>query len=95
MIEGDIKILEDLIEKYYKDYKPMENWVSVEIVAIKSLIERYKELEKTNEEHKKLNGELQKRLTYCEYICKGKSLQELGLSDLYLEGRDGKNNKEM
>ena len=46
---------------------------------------RIKELEEINEEHQKLNGELQKKLTYYEDICKGKSIQELGVSDLYKE----------
>lgn len=95
MIDNDIEILEDLLKKYYKDYKPMESCVTIDIVAIQSLIKRYKKLEEIEKEHQKLNGDLQKRLTYCEDICKGKSIQELGLSDLYLEGGDGKNNKKM
>lgn len=49
------------------------------------LEDRIKELEEINKEHQKLNGELQKKLTYYEDICKGKSIQELGMSDLYKE----------
>lgn len=46
---------------------------------------RIKELEEINTEHQKLNGELQKKVSYYENLLKGKTIQELGLSDLYKE----------
>ena len=36
----------------------------------------------------KENGELKDRLIIAEEICKGKSIQELGMSDLYKEKKD-------
>lgn len=55
---------------------------------ITNLIKEYQDLEEINEEHQKLNGELQKKVTYYEELCKGKSIQELGMSDLYKEKKD-------
>lgn len=52
---------------------------------IAKLIKEYQDLEEINAEHQKINGELQKKLTYYEDICKGKSIQELGMSDSYKE----------
>ena len=63
--------LVDLYKRLFEDY-------------IDSLIE-INRLEEIEKEHQKLNGELQKRITYYEDICKGKSIQELGMSDLYKE----------
>jgi len=80
-----IDIMVDLIDKQEDRIKELE----ADSYEQNNIINNYIEIEK---EHQKLNGELQKQLTYYENICKGKSLQELGLSDLYLEGRDGKNN---
>lgn len=55
---------------------------------IANLIKEYQDLEEINEEHQKLNGELQKKVTYYEEICKGKTIQEMGMSDLYEEKKD-------
>lgn len=51
--------------------------------AITNLQNRIKELEKINKEHQKINGNLQKRITDLENILKGKSIQELGISEIY------------
>lgn len=53
--------------------------------SILELLDETDRLEQINKEHQKLNGELQKKVTYYEEICKGKSIQELGMSDLYKE----------
>ena len=54
-----------------------------------NIINNYIEIEK---EHKKINGELQEKLTELEQenkrlteIIEGKSIQELGMSDIYKE----------
>ena len=60
-------------------------WNDKERDIVRKLIEENKRLTELEEEHQKLNGELQKKLTYYENICKGKSIQELGMSDLYKE----------
>lgn len=71
MIETIIKTADDVCVEYSKKIDKLED--------------RIKELEEINKEEQKLNGELQKKLTYYENICKGKSIQELGMSDLYKE----------
>lgn len=52
---------------------------------IANLIKEYQDLEEINEEHQKINGELQKKITKLEEINKGKSIQEMGVSKLYEE----------
>ncbi len=49
---------------------------------IESLIE-INRLEEINKEHQKINGNLQKRINELENILKGKSIQELGISEFY------------
>ena len=61
--------LVDLYKRLFEDY-------------IDSLIE-INRLEEINVEHKKENGKLQKRITDLENILKGKSIHELGISELY------------
>ena len=51
--------------------------------TVMQIIDERDRLEEINEEHQKLNGELQQRITELEEICKGKSIQELGVSKLY------------
>lgn len=62
------------------------------LVDLTNLQNRIKELEEIEKEHQKLNGELQKRITELEKenktlkaINRGKSIRELGVSDLYGE----------
>lgn len=52
---------------------------------ILELEEENKKQTKLNEEHQKLNGELQEKLTKAEEIIEGKAIQEMGMSDLYKE----------
>jgi len=44
-----------------------------------------KRQEEINKEHQKINGNLQKRITELENILKGKSIHEMGTSNLYKE----------
>lgn len=88
--EGDIEFLEWFINskhtEIYEDYyQQVDN-------SIKNLIYRIKELEEINEEHQKLNGELQDKLIRLEIknkviteVIEGKTVRELGTSDLYKE----------
>lgn len=63
--------LVDLYKRLFEDY-------------IDSLIE-INGLEEINAEHQKLNGELREKIKELEEINKGKTIQELGMSDLYKE----------
>lgn len=63
--------------------------------AVSKLQNRIIELEEINEEHQKLNGELQKKLTKLKKenkrlneIIEGKTIQGLGMSNLYGGARD-------
>ena len=51
---------------------------------ISELEEENKRQKEINKEEQKLNGELQEKLTRAEEIIKGKSIQEMGASKLYL-----------
>lgn len=62
------------------------------LVELGHLQNRIKELEEINEEHQKENGKLQEKLTRCKIknevlieIIEGKTIRELGTSDLYKE----------
>ena len=54
---------------------------------ISELEEDNKNQKEINKEHQKINGNLQKRITELEEICKGKSIQEMGTSNLYKEDK--------
>lgn len=55
--------------------------------SILELLDETDRLEQINKEHQKLNGELQEKLTRAEEIIEGKTIQELGMSDLYKEDK--------
>ena len=57
----------------------------VDLDIYKTLENRIKELEEINAEHQKLNGELREKIKELEDINKGKTIQELGVSNLYGE----------
>lgn len=93
-LKEEIERLEATIE----DYKLMRlNKCSFEVegelfITLEKLLKEYKRQKEINEEHQKLNGNLQKRITELEKenktlkaINRGKSIRELGVSDLYGE----------
>jgi len=81
--KGDIEFLEWFIKS--KHTETYEEYYQIVDNSIKNIIFRVKELEEIEKEHQKINGELQKKVTYYEELCKGKSIQKLGTSDLYKE----------
>ena len=81
---------ENQLEKIEKDIRNEKlRKFANDILEVLNENERLKEIEK---EHKKINGELQEKLTELEQenkrlteIIEGKSIQELGMSDIYKE----------
>ena len=67
----------------YRMNETMERWRLED--TIKILKEQINELEEINEKHQKLNGELREKIRNLEEIIDGKSIQELGTSNIYKE----------
>lgn len=65
------------IETYANGYK----WILLNLIDKQE--NRIKELEEIEKDHQEINGNLQKRIDELENILKGKSIQELGISELY------------
>lgn len=90
-----IKELKEIVDEAYKKGKEceVEFWINLDdgenILAenVDNLIKRNIDLEEINEEHQKINGNLQKRITELENILKGKSIHEMGTSNLYKEDK--------
>lgn len=67
----------------YRMNETMERWRLED--TIKILKEQINELEEINEEEHKINAELTEKINKLEEIIEGKSIQELGTSNLYKE----------
>ena len=70
-----------------EEIEDLEYQLNLKQIEIYKLSTELKELEEIEKEHQKINGNLQKRITELEGICKGKSIQEMGTSNLYKEDK--------
>lgn len=74
---------ENQLEKIEKDIRNEKlRRFANDILEVLNENERLKEIEK---EHQKQMGEIEAQLTYYESIVNGRTIQEMGLSDLYKE----------